>query len=213
MDAGKFSADPASADEPDYGIQIALLAAIVASSDDAIVSKTVDGIVIGWNHGAERLYGYTAEEMMGEPVAILFPPDHYQEYQRVMSEVRQGKAVPAFDTVRRRKDGTLINISVGFTPIEARDGEIIGTLKHSHDITRIKKLEAQFIEAQKMEVVESGLIPEGLPATPVVLPAETPGEREEAERLRPAIAHYKASPGPVIPHRRFGPLSENRITF
>jgi two-component system cell cycle sensor histidine kinase/response regulator CckA len=129
------------------------LAAIIEYSDDAIVSKTMDGVVIGWNHGAERLYGYMAEEMIGQPIAILFPPDHYQEYLRIMKEVRDGKAVPEFDTVRRRKDGTLINVSVGFTPIEARDGEVVGTSKHSHDITRIKKLEAQFVEAQKMEVI------------------------------------------------------------
>jgi two-component system cell cycle sensor histidine kinase/response regulator CckA len=129
------------------------LAAIIEYSDDAIVSKTVDGIVIGWNHGAERLYGYTAEEMIGRPIATLFPPENYQEYLRIMKAVKGGNAVPAFDTVRRRKDGTLINVSVGFTPIEARDGEIVGASKSSHDITRIKKLEAQFIAAQKMEVV------------------------------------------------------------
>jgi len=129
------------------------LAAIIEYSNEAIVSKTVDGIVVGWNHGAEQLYGYSAEEMIGGPIAILFPPDHYQEYLRIMKEVKNGSAVPAFDTVRRRKDGTLINVSVGFTPIEARHGEVIGTSKNSHDITRIKKLEAQFIQAQKMEVV------------------------------------------------------------
>ena len=129
------------------------LAAIIEYSDDAIVSKTVEGIVIGWNHGAERLYGYMAEEMLGRPVAILYPPDHYPEYQRIMKEVKAGNSVPAFDTVRRRKDGTLVNVSVGFTPIEARDGEVVGVSKNSHHITRIKKLEAQFIEAQKMEVI------------------------------------------------------------
>jgi len=129
------------------------LAAIIEWSDDAIVRKTADGIVIGWNHGAERLYGYTAEEMIGRSVSILFPPDHYHEYMRIMKEVKNGKLVPAFDTVRRRKDGTVINVSVGITPIEARDDEIIGASKNSHDITRIKKLEAQFIEAQKMEAI------------------------------------------------------------
>ncbi|MGD1088265.1 MAG: PAS domain S-box protein [Verrucomicrobiota bacterium] len=129
------------------------LAAIIEYSDDAIVTKTVDGIVVGWNHGAERLYGYTAEEMIGQSIAILFPPDHYQEYLRIIKEIKDGKTVPPFDTVRRRKDGILIDVSVGIIPIEARDGEIVGATKNSHDITRIKKLEAQFIEAQKMEVV------------------------------------------------------------
>jgi two-component system cell cycle sensor histidine kinase/response regulator CckA len=129
------------------------LAVIIEYSNEASVSITADGIVIGWNHGAERLYGYTAEEILGRSLSILFPPDHYQEYLGIMKEVRKGNAVPSFDTVRRRKDGTLINVSVGITPIEARDGEVIGASKYSHDITRIKKLEAQFIEAQKMEVI------------------------------------------------------------
>jgi two-component system cell cycle sensor histidine kinase/response regulator CckA len=129
------------------------LAAIIEWSEDAIVSKSANGIVIGWNNGAERLYGYTAEEIIGQSVSILFPPDHYLEYLRIMKEVRNGNTVPSFDTVRRRKDGTLINVSVGFVPIEARDGEVVGASKYSHDIIRIKKLEAQFIEAQKMEVV------------------------------------------------------------
>jgi len=129
------------------------LAAIIEWSDDAIVSITANGIVIGWNHGAERLYGYTAEEMIGRSISILFPPDHYREYLRIMKEVKDGKSVPSFDTVRQRKDGTLINVSVGITPIETLEGEIVGASKNSHDITRIKKLQAQFIEAQKMEVI------------------------------------------------------------
>jgi PAS domain S-box-containing protein len=129
------------------------LAAIIEYSDEAMVSKTVDGIVIGWNRGAEKQYGYTAEEMIGRSVSILFPPGHYQEYLQIMQKVRNGEAVSSYDTVRRRKDGTLINLSVGITPIETRDGEVVGASKYSHDITRIKKLEAQFIEAQKMEVI------------------------------------------------------------
>jgi two-component system cell cycle sensor histidine kinase/response regulator CckA len=129
------------------------LAAIIEYSDDAVVSKTPNGIVIGWNRGAERLYGYTAEEMLGRSISILFPPDQSQEYQQILTEIRNGQTVPPFDTVRRRKDGALINVSVGITPIEALDCEIVGASKISHDITRIKKLEAQFIEAQKMEVI------------------------------------------------------------
>src|SRR3984957_305130 len=129
------------------------LVAIIEWADDAIVSKTTNGIVIGWNHGAERLYGYTAEEIIGRSISILFPPDHYREYLRILKEVKDGKTVPQFDTVRQRKDGTLINVSVGITPIETLEGEIVGASKNSHDITRIKKLQAQFIEAQKMEVI------------------------------------------------------------
>jgi len=129
------------------------IALIIEYSGEAIVSKSVGGIIIGWNRGAEQLYGYTAEEVIGRPISILLPPDRYPEYLHVMKKVRGGETVHAFDTVRLRKDGTTVNVSVGISPIEARDGEVVGALKNSHDITRIKKLEAQFIEAQKMEVV------------------------------------------------------------
>ena len=129
------------------------LAAITEYSGDVVVSLTVEGNIIAWNLGAERHYGYTAEEVLGRPLSLLFPPDHYKEYQDVMKNVRSGEPMPSHDTVRRRKDGTLIEMSVAIIPIEARDGEVIGASKISHDITRIKKLEAQCIEAQKMEAV------------------------------------------------------------
>jgi PAS domain S-box-containing protein len=129
------------------------LAAITEYSGDVVVSITVGGSIIAWNLGAERHYGYTAEEVLGRPLSILFPSDHYQEYLHIMKQVRNGEPVPSHDTVRRRKDGTLIEMSVAIIPIEARDGEVVGASKVSHDITRIKKLEAQFIEAQKMEAI------------------------------------------------------------
>ena len=129
------------------------LAAIIEYSDEAIVSKTPEGIITGWNHGAEKEYGYTAEEMLGRSISLLFPPAQYQEYLQLMKRVRKGESIPAFESVRIRKDGTLIDVSVGIIPVENRDGKVLGASKYSHDITRIKSLEAQFIEAQKMEVV------------------------------------------------------------
>jgi two-component system cell cycle sensor histidine kinase/response regulator CckA len=129
------------------------LAAIIEYSSDAIVTKTTNGIVIGWNRGAEQQYGYLAEEMIGRSISVLFPADHHEEYLQIMKKVRNGEAVPSFETVRRRKDGTLVNVTVGITPIEAHDGEFLTVTRHCHDITRIKKLEAQFIEAQKMEII------------------------------------------------------------
>ena len=131
----------------------ARLAAIVECSEDAIVSMTVDGIVVNWNPGAERLYGYTAEEIIGRPIAVLFTPDHYPEYLKIMEKVRKGERLPAYDTVRRRKDGTAITASVDICPIEVRDGEIVGASKIAHDITRMKQLEEQFRQAQKMQAV------------------------------------------------------------
>jgi two-component system cell cycle sensor histidine kinase/response regulator CckA len=129
------------------------LAAIVEYSDDALVGMSVGGIIINWNQGAERQYGYSAEEIIGHSVSVLFPPDHYREYLEVMKKVKQGEPMPSYETVRKRKDGTLVNMSVSISPIETRSGEVLGASKISHDITKIKKLEAQFIEAQKMEVV------------------------------------------------------------
>jgi two-component system cell cycle sensor histidine kinase/response regulator CckA len=129
------------------------LAAIVEYSDDALVSMSVDGIIINWNHGAERQYGYSAEEIIGHSMSVLFPPDRYPEYLAVLKKIKRGEPVSSHDTVRQRKDGTLVNISVSISPIENRSGELVGASKIGHDLTRIKQIEAQFIEAQKMEVV------------------------------------------------------------
>jgi PAS domain S-box-containing protein len=131
----------------------ARLAAIVECSEDAIVSKTLDGIVVNWNQGAERLYGYSAEEMIGRPISVLFTADDYQEYLYIMEKVKKGERLSAYDTVRRRKDGTAIKVSMDICPIEVRDGEIIGASKIAHDLTRVKQLEEQFRQAQKMEAI------------------------------------------------------------
>jgi len=121
----------------------ARLAAIVEFSIYAIVSKTVDGIIISWNHGAERLYGYSAKEVIGQPISILFAPDHYQEYVQIMKTVKKGISIPSYDTVRRRKDGTELNVSVGISLITNRQGEIVEASTISHDITEKKSSEEQ----------------------------------------------------------------------
>jgi two-component system, cell cycle sensor histidine kinase and response regulator CckA len=131
----------------------ARLAAILECSEDAIVSMTVEGIVVNWNPGAERLYGYTAEEMIGRPISVLFAADHSQEHLEILEKVRKGERLAAYDTVRRRKDGTTITLSVDICPIMVREGEIVGASKIAHDITRIKQLEEQFRQAQKMEAI------------------------------------------------------------
>jgi two-component system cell cycle sensor histidine kinase/response regulator CckA len=132
--------------------QMVQLAAIVESSEDAIIGCTLGGLVTIWNRGAERLFGYTAAEVIGEPTATnarLNWPDEL----RAMKKVRQGEQVPPFETVRRRKDGKEIHVSVSVSPIRDRDGRVIGASAISRDISDTKRLEEQVRQAQKMEAV------------------------------------------------------------
>ncbi|TWB45193.1 PAS domain S-box protein [Nitrospirillum pindoramense] len=135
----------------------AMLAAIVTSSDDAIVSKTVEGRVTSWNPGAERLFGYTAEEMVGQFVTAIFPADRLEEETAILDRVRQGETVGHFDTVRRHKDGHLVDISVAVSPIRDTAGRIIGASKIARDITERKRAVDQMAEYRRtleMQVAE-----------------------------------------------------------
>jgi PAS domain S-box-containing protein len=116
------------------------LAAIVASSDDAIVSKNLDGIIESWNAAAERIFGYTAEEMIGKPIALLVPSDRPDEEPGILARLRRGERVDHFQTVRVRKDGKLIDVSVTISPIKDASGAIIGASKIARDITELKQL-------------------------------------------------------------------------
>ena len=116
----------------------AYLAAIVESSTDAIVSKNLDGIVTSWNRGAETIFGYTAEEMVGRPIALLFPPDRLSEEDLILSRLRRGEPIEHFETVRRCKDGREIDVSVSISPVRDRSGRIIGAVKIARDITQRK---------------------------------------------------------------------------
>jgi PAS domain S-box-containing protein len=124
----------------------AWLAAIVESSDDAIVSKTLDGIVTSWNPAAERLFGYTAEEMIGRPIATLAAPDRENEMPAILESIRRGEKIDHYETVRRRKDGSLVDISLTVSPIRDETGRIVGASKIARDITLRKQLE----ERQRM---------------------------------------------------------------
>lgn len=117
------------------------LAAIIASSDDAIISKDLNGIVTSWNRGAERLFGYRAEEMMGQPITILVPDDRYDEETRILERLRRGEHVEHFETVRRRKDGSLVEISLTASPVRDAQGAIIGASKIARDITERRQAE------------------------------------------------------------------------
>ena len=129
------------------------LASIVESSEDAIISKTLDGIVTSWNMGAERTFGFTADEVIGKPIEILLPQDRVEEESQILERVKQGEHVTHFETVRRRKDGKDIHIALTISPIEDGAGTIIGFSKIARDITEHKSLEAQLRQSQKMEGV------------------------------------------------------------
>jgi two-component system CheB/CheR fusion protein len=111
------------------------LAAIVESSEDAIVSKDLNGIITSWNDGAQRLFGYTAEEAINKPITIIIPADRYHEEQQILDRIHSGERVDHFDTVRRRKDGTFINVSITVSPIRHADGHVIGASKIARDIS------------------------------------------------------------------------------
>ncbi len=117
------------------------LAAIVESSDDAIVSKDLNGIISSWNKGAERLFGYFAEEVIGKPITILIPADRQDEEPRILERIRRGERIDHFETIRRRKDGNLVNISLTVSPMTDGSGRIIGASKIARDITEQKRRE------------------------------------------------------------------------
>jgi PAS domain S-box-containing protein len=119
------------------------LAAIVESSDDAIVSKDLNGIIATWNPGAERLFGYTAEEIIGKPVTILIPSDRYDEEPAILERLRQGERVDHFETVRQRKDGSLVDISLTVSPVKSTDGKVVGASKIARDISERKAAQEQ----------------------------------------------------------------------
>jgi PAS domain S-box-containing protein len=117
------------------------LAAIVESSDDAILTKDLNGLVTSWNAGAQRLFGYTAEEVLGKPVTILIPHDRQGEEPRILAQIRRGERVEHYETVRRRKDGRLIEISLSVSPVRNGNGRITGASKIARDITERKRAE------------------------------------------------------------------------
>lgn len=129
------------------------LAAIVESSDDAIIGATMDGIIFSWNSGAERIYGYRAEEVKGRSVSLVIPSDLPDELPQILEKVRRGESIDNYETVRVRKDGRLIAVSLTTSPIKDMSGKIVGISAIVRDITERKEIEKQLRHAQKMEAV------------------------------------------------------------
>jgi len=126
-----------------------LYEAIVDSSDDAIVSKNLQSIVMSWNKGAERVFGYTAGEMIGQSIEKLFPPDRLDEETVIMARLQRGERVDHFETKRRRKDGELIDVSLTISPIRNAQGVIVGASKIARDITGPKIAQRRLAEANE----------------------------------------------------------------
>ena len=119
------------------------LAAIVESSDDAIVSKNLDGIIASWNTGAERIFGYTVAEAVGQPITIVIPANRQSEEREILTRIRRGERIDHYETVRQRKDGSLIVVSLTVSPVKNAEGQIIGASKIARDITEEKRSHEQ----------------------------------------------------------------------
>ena len=118
-------------------------AAIIEFSDDAILSKNLDGIIASWNPGAERLFGYKAEEIIGKSVTLLIPAERHNEEPEIIGRIRRGERIEHYETVRLRKDGSLIDISLSVSPVKDSQGKVIGASKIARDITERKQAQAR----------------------------------------------------------------------
>ncbi|HYE99321.1 MAG TPA: PAS domain S-box protein, partial [Planctomycetota bacterium] len=115
------------------------LAAIVESSSDAILAKTLDGTITSWNPAAERLYGYTAPEAVGRSVGLIIPPDRHAELRRILERIARGERIEPFETLRRRKDGQSVDVSLTVSPLRDASGKIVGASSIARDITDVKR--------------------------------------------------------------------------
>src|SRR3954470_164688 len=129
------------------------LAAIVESSDDAIVSKDLNGLVTSWNKSAERIFGWTAEEIVGKSILTIIPPELHSDEPGILSRIRAGKRIEHFETVRMKKSGERVDISLTVSPVKDPQGNIIGAAKIARDITQQKKLEATLRTTERLASV------------------------------------------------------------
>jgi PAS domain S-box-containing protein len=118
------------------------LTAIVEASDDAIIAKSLDGTIVSWNKGAEKIYGYKREEIVGHPISVLIPPSQPEELPEIMKQLRRGQHIESYETTRIRKDGHLIDVSITISPIKNKAGRIVGASVIARDITKHKQAEA-----------------------------------------------------------------------
>jgi PAS domain S-box-containing protein/diguanylate cyclase (GGDEF)-like protein len=135
----------------------ARMAAIVESSDDAIIGKTLDGLITSWNAGARKLFGYEAEEAIGQPIALILPPERLAEESSILERLRRGERVTHFETVRRRKDGGLLDVSLSISPILDTRGRVVGASKIARDITERKRADVKIRHLNRVYAVLSNI--------------------------------------------------------
>jgi len=136
----------------------AQLAAIVASSEDAIVSKSIDGIIQTWNAGAQRIFGYSPEEIIGKPITTIIPPELHDEESMIIERIRAGQSVEHFDTMRVAKDGRRVPISLTVSPIRNARGQVIGASKIARDITQRKRAERELVDSRRRLAAEAAAL-------------------------------------------------------
>ena len=129
------------------------LASLVEGTDDAIVSATLDGTIVSWNPGAERLYGYAAHEIVGEDVSVLVPSERHTDRHRLLNLVRAGQRIPAFDAEHRRKNGSPVTVSLSLSPVRDQHGQVVAIAGIAHDVTETRRFESELRQSAKMEAV------------------------------------------------------------
>ena len=200
------------------------LAALVASSDDAILGVTLDGIVMSWNGGAERMYGYTAAEVVGRPVAVVLPSERAQELDNILGRIRHGERIDHYETVRVRKDGTHIDVSLSVSAIKDVAGRIIGASSIARDITERQRAAAQVRELQKLaqqreRLADIGAITAeiahdlGNPLAGISMQAQLILRRAQRDETQPISAAVPAMQRIVAETRRLSSLIKEFMEF
>ena len=191
----KLSGTAALEDLEGVGSQ-AFLASIVECSDDAIYGKTLDGTILSWNRGAERIYGYSAAEMVGRPVSVLVPPNKPDEVPAILEKVKRGERVSHFETTRVRKDGEVIDLSLNVSPIRDASGQIIGASTTARDVTEQKKMREALTERAK-EILDVSTpvlqVWEGVVVAPFIGTLDTQRAQQFMERLLDKIVQTNSA--------------------
>ena len=162
--------------------QLRWIASIVESSDDVIISKNLDGVIISWNKGAERVFGYTAEEAIGQPITIVIPEDRHDEERQILTRIRRGERIEHYETVRRRKHGSLIAVSLTVSPVRDAGDKIVGASKIARDITEQRRSQEQIATLAREAEHRSKNVLATVQATVHLSQSETPEGLETCNR-------------------------------